>query len=90
MGRDGWLRRLGPWVGIGTSPAAMMMGGGVGEGLRGGELVAALATGVALLTLLAGGQGILGQRTGRTLASLTAGPLGGEGAAAPPRWSCSR
>lgn len=79
MGRDGWLRRLGPWVGIGTSPAAMMMGGGVGEGLRGAELAAALVTGVALLALLAGGQGILGQRTGRTLALLTAGPLGADG-----------
>ena len=79
MGRDGWLRRLGPWVGIGTSPAAMMTGGGVGEGLRGAELMAALVTGVALLGVLAAGQGILGQRTGRTLASLTAGPLGADG-----------
>jgi cytosine permease len=79
MGPHGWLRRLGPWVGIGTSPAAMMTGGGVGEGLRGGELVAALVAGVVLLAALAATQGILGQRTGRTLASLTAGPLGGEG-----------
>jgi cytosine permease len=79
MAQSGWLRRLGPWVGIGTSPAAMMAGGGVGEGLRGGELVAALVTGVALLAALAAAQGILGQRTGRTLASLTAGPLGSEG-----------
>jgi purine-cytosine permease-like protein len=79
MRREGWLRRLGPWVGIGTSPAAMMTGGGVGEGLRGGELVAALVTGVVLLAGLAATQGVLGQRTGRTLASLTAGPLGSEG-----------
>ena len=57
----------------------MMMGGGVGEGLRGGKLMAALVTGVALLAGLAAGQGILGQRTGRTLASLTAGPLGADG-----------
>ena len=42
----------------------MMTGGGVGEGLRGGELMAALVTGVALLGGLAAGQGILGQRTG--------------------------
>jgi cytosine permease len=79
MGRDGWLRRLGPWVGIGTSPAAMMTGGGVGEGLRGAELVAALVVGVGLLAALAAGQGVLGQRTGRTLAALTAGPLGRAG-----------
>ena len=79
MGRDGWLRRLGPWVGIGTSPAALMTGGGVGEGLRGGELVAALLVGVTLLGGLALTQGLLGQRTGRPLTALTAGPLGETG-----------
>ena len=79
MGPDGWLRRLGPWVGIGTSPAALMTGGGVAEGLRGGELVAAIAAGVVLLTGLALVQGMLGQRTGAPLAALTAGPLGREG-----------
>jgi len=79
MGENGWLRRAGPWVGIGTSPAALMTGGGVGEGLRGGELVLALAVGIALLAGLAIGQGILGQRTGMTLSALTAGPLGVRG-----------
>lgn len=79
MDDDGWLRRAGPWVGIGTSPAALMTGGGMGEGLRGGEFVAALAIGVALLAALAIGQGVLGQRTGRTLSALTAGPLGETG-----------
>jgi cytosine permease len=79
MGRDGWLRRLGPWVGIGTSPAALMTGGGVGEGLRGAEVVLALLVGVVLLGALALTQGLLGQRTGRTLAQLTAGPLGETG-----------
>jgi cytosine permease len=77
--RSGWLRRVGPWVGIGTSPAAIMTGGGVGQGLRGGELVAALVTGTVLLATLALVQGVLGQRTRRTLASLTAGPLGETG-----------
>jgi cytosine permease len=79
MGGDGWLRRLGPWVGIGTSPAALMTGGGVGEGLRGAEAVLALLVGVLLLGALALTQGLLGQRTGRTLAQLTAGPLGETG-----------
>jgi purine-cytosine permease-like protein len=51
----------------------------VGEGLRGGEAVAALVVGVVLLGALAAGQGILGQRTGLPLAGLTAGPLGGIG-----------
>lgn len=76
MIEDGWLRRLGPWVGIGTSPAALMTGGGVGEGLVGAELVAALLVGVAVLAGLAIAQGVLGQRTGKTLRALTAGPLG--------------
>ncbi|MGD9571960.1 MAG: cytosine permease [Thermoleophilia bacterium] len=79
MGRRGWIRRVGPWVGIGTSPAALMTGGGVGEGLRGWELVAALVVGVALLAALAVAQGLLGQRTGMTLGALTAGPLGTTG-----------
>ena len=79
MGGGGWIRRVGPWVGIGTSPAALMTGGGVGEGLRGGELVAALVVGVALLAALAIGQGVLGQRTGLPLSALTAGPLGETG-----------
>ena len=57
MERDGWLGRVGPWVGIGTSPAALMTGGGLGAGLRGGELVAALLTGVVLLAALAIGAG---------------------------------
>lgn len=79
MRGDGWLRRVGPWVGIGTSPAALMTGGGVGEGLRGGRLVLALLGGVGLLAALAVGQGILGQRTGKPLSALTAGPLGERG-----------
>jgi cytosine permease len=79
MGAGGWIRRLGPWVGIGTSPAALMTGGGVGRGLRGGELVAALVVGVVLLAALAVVQGILGQRTGKSLGALAAGPLGEEG-----------
>ncbi len=75
----GWLRRIGPWVGMGTSPAALMLGGGVGEGLEGGALVIALVVGVTLLTTLACVQGMLGQSTGLSLARLTAGPLGVEG-----------
>ena len=75
----GWLRRIGPWVGMGTSPAALMLGGGVGEGLEGGALVIALVVGVTLLTTLACVQGMLGQSTGLSLARLTAGPLGAEG-----------
>lgn len=79
MRRDGWLPRLGPWVGIGTSPAALMAGGGVGEKLAGPPTALALAIGVTLLAALAVTQGVLGQRTGRSLSALTAGPLGALG-----------
>jgi cytosine permease len=66
-------------VAIGTSPGAMMAGGGIGEGMRGMEVVAAILVGALLLGILAVTQGVLGQRTGRPLAALTAGPLGVEG-----------
>jgi cytosine permease len=76
MERSGWLRRVGPWVGIGTSPAAMMMGGGVAQGLEGATLLLVLAVGTVALTGLALAQGLLGQRTGLALNALVAGPLG--------------
>lgn len=75
----GWLRRVGPWVGIGTSPAALMAGGGVAEGVEGWVLVAAVLAGVAALTTLAVGQGMLGQRLKLPLGGVVAGPLGVEG-----------
>jgi cytosine permease len=72
----GWLRRVGPWVGIGTSPAALMMGGGVAEGRAGARMLAAIGVGVVLLGALAAGQGLLGQREGLTLAGLYRRALG--------------
>src|SRR6476620_4597493 len=72
MTRSGWLRRIGPWVGIGTSPAALMMGGGVAEKVQGAAMLAAIAVGVLLLAGLAAAQGMLGQREGLTLAGLYA------------------
>jgi cytosine permease len=75
MTRSGWLRRVGPWVGIGTSPAALMMGGGVAEKLDGAAMLAAIGVGVLLLGGLAAAQGLLGQREGLTLAGLYARAL---------------
>lgn len=80
--RSGWLARVGPWVGLSTSPVALVAGGGVAEGLKGAELVAALVLGSVILSCLAGAQGLLGQRTGLPLASLTARTLGAHGS----RW----
>lgn len=63
-------------MGLSTSPVALVAGGGVAEGLRGGALIAALLIGAVLLSTLAATQGVLGQRTGLPLAALTARALG--------------
>lgn len=78
----GWLARVGPWVGLSTSPVALVAGGGVAEGLRGASLLAALVVGSLLLATLACVQGVLGQRRGRPLAALTTATLGTRGS----RW----
>ena len=78
-GRSGWIRRIGPWVGIGTSPVALMVGGGVAEGIEGWRLLLVIAIGVSALTALAALQGMLGQRRGQRLLELAAGSLGREG-----------
>lgn len=71
--------RVGPWVGLSTSPVALVAGAGVAEGLSGTRLLVALVVGSLLLATLAGAQGLLGQRTGRPLAPLTAATLGSHG-----------
>ncbi|HMM49361.1 MAG TPA: cytosine permease, partial [Miltoncostaeaceae bacterium] len=76
------LNRIGPWVGLSTSPVALVAGGGVAQGLSGARLVVAVVVGSALLATLAGTQGIVGQRTGQPLAAITARVLGTAGS----RW----
>ncbi|MFN8111032.1 MAG: hypothetical protein U0Y82_14500, partial [Thermoleophilia bacterium] len=78
--RHGWLKRVGPWVGIGTSPAALMTGGGLAQGLQGWVLVATIVAGTAALVGLAVAQGDLGQRLHSHLGGVVSGPLGREGA----------
>lgn len=79
MTAPGWVRRLGPWVGIGTSPAALMVGGGVADGNETWRLAVAVFAGVAVLTGLAVAQGMLGQRRHARLRTLAADALGREG-----------
>ena len=79
MTQEGWLRRLGPWVGIGTSPAALMVGGGVADGNETWRLVVAVLVGVAVLSGLAIAQGVLGQRRHARLRTLAGDALGREG-----------
>ena len=73
------MRRLGPWVGIGTSPAALMVGGGVADGNETWRLLVAIGIGTTLLAGLAVAQGILGQRRHARLRTLSADALGTEG-----------
>lgn len=75
----GWRQRLGPWIGIGTSPVALMTGGGLAQGLEGARLMLTLAIGVLVLTGLAVVQGIAGQQAGTPLSGLVAQPLGSAG-----------
>jgi len=84
--RPGWVSRLGPWIGIGTSPAALMLGGGLGQDLDGCWLASSAAIGIVALTLLATAQGALGQRRGTNISGVLAGPLGRLGARHVASW----
>lgn len=77
---DAWWKRVGPWVGIGTSPAAVMTGGGLASGMDGTRLILAIGLGVAALCALATVQGIAGQRQGRRLVDMLVPCLGTHGA----------
>ena len=76
MQTTGWLRRVGPWVGIGTSPAALMMGGGLAQGVEGWRLPVTLAIGVTLLAGMACAQGLVGQREAKPFLAVAGDVLG--------------
>lgn len=76
-GRHAWVRRLGPWVGIGTSPAALMTGGGLSVGHDGMAVIVLVLGGTVLLTVLAVAQGVLGVRERRALGAVVARALPG-------------
>lgn len=62
-----WYQRAGPWIGIGTNPGVVVLGGGLAARLDGVTLIAALAVGMAGVTALAVAQGILGRRRRQAL-----------------------
>lgn len=66
-----WFLRLGAWVGIGTSPAALMSGGGAAQTVDRRWLWAAVLLGAVLLTALATAHALVGQRRGGTTIALT-------------------
>ncbi len=71
-----WWRRVGPWLGIGASPVALMVGGGVADGNERAWLAAAIVTGALALALVALAQGALGTRTRARFPTLAARTLG--------------
>ncbi len=71
-----WWRRVGPWLGIGASPVALMVGGGVADGNERWWLIAAVVAGALTLALIALAQGTLGTRTRARFPTLAARTLG--------------
>jgi len=59
-----WYLRLGAWIGIGTSPGALMAGAGMASVGAEGATIVGIVIGVALLTALAVANGVHGQRVG--------------------------
>lgn len=57
-----WYLRAGAWIGIGTSPGALMTGGGLAAGRDAGETAVVFLLGSALITALCVAQGLVGRR----------------------------
>ncbi len=62
--RAPWYLRAGAWIGVGTSPGALMTGAGLGAGRGLPETVGVIVAGSALIAALAVAQGLLGRRQG--------------------------
>lgn len=77
--RRAWIAGVGPWAGIGTSPAGIMVGGGLAASLSGAGLAAGAAGGLILLYVLAVANGEVGRRAARAALALLTGPLGAAG-----------
>ena len=75
-GTVSWWRRVGPWLGIGASPVALMVGGGVADGNERWWLLASVLAGALALALIALAQGALGARTRARFPTLAARTLG--------------
>lgn len=71
-----WYRRAGVWVGIGTGPGALMVGGGVAARLSFPALVFAFLLGALVLMALAVAQGVVSRRRREALAKRAASTFG--------------
>lgn len=74
MGEDGWRSRAGAWLGIGASPAALLVGAGLAARHDGPPPLVAVVIGGVVMALVLAGQGALGLRPptgeGTTLGAL--------------------
>lgn len=76
-------RHAGPWLGIATAPATLMLGGGVAQQVAPAEVGGAIVLGATVLWALSSAQGRLGAARGQPLVAL-ARPVLGAGVA---RWT---
>lgn len=60
VGTARWTARAGAWLGIGTSPGALLMGAEIGAVHDGAAPLLGLALGAGIMVLLLHGQGLLG------------------------------
>ena len=76
-----WPSRVGAWLGIGTSPAALALGAGLAERHGGAVSLVGVALGVLLMAVLLPAQGLIGLRSpigdGGTLSGVAHRYLGG-------------
>lgn len=76
-----WYHRAGPWIGIGTNPGVVVLGGGLAARMKGTTLIAALIVGMVVVTVLAVAQGLIGRRRREALVAYAAHVFGEGGVA---------
>ena len=72
-----WHRRVGVWIGIGTGPGVLMVGGGLASQLSVPLLTLAIPLGAVCLTALAVGEGFISWRRRERVAERAEGTFGG-------------
>lgn len=76
-----WPSRVGAWLGIGTTPAALVLGAGLADRHGGAVALTGVVLGLALMALMLYGQGLVGLvppvGEGGTLSAVAPGYLGG-------------
>ncbi len=79
--RPRWIQRVGPWVGIGTGPGALAVGGALVDRFSPPALVGVILVGGLLLAALATAQGWVSWRRRQPLAAQAEAVFGGFGKA---------